>query len=498
MLQEEEESKGQPVQPLPSMSSTTSSSALSSSSSSRPLPFLAQYGHQVRLLPYTGWLLKPPYDPVLLRGFTDQDDVPTEHDVLSHLMERCPAAKIPYFILTYDDLDFDDSEEAIMGLSLPRVRHLDTEACYADLYQDFSTLKRVLDRCSNILERLDLEVCIGDSRGRGEKLDSKKDWIERTCNEWTSLRTLNLRKCIDMYLVKSLWPWLWKRCGQVEKLKVEAISSIITFSLAEGMLAHMPNLKEICLGRRYFADEWTDNEVVALLSGSRQGWKTVRLTGPLEFNKVVMEALAKHYSTLEKFSVQGCDGFTADCMVQVLSSCPRLHSIFDSGTDIYYTPEHFYPEEFIDQDDNTELPRPWACETSLKEFKIHYTAFPISTLWNPCAEGPKLRSQFYDRLARFTNLEVLWLEWMDSVFGLESSLQDGLSKLGGLKALKEVRVSRHVAWIGVREVQWMTEHWPRLRVIIGLDKDGDGREAVKWLEEHSPGITVLKGNQYTT
>ncbi|KAF9979678.1 hypothetical protein BGZ65_006193, partial [Modicella reniformis] len=113
-------------------------------------------------------------------------------------------------------------------------------------------------------------------------------------------------------------------------------------------------------------------------------------------------------------------------------------------------------------------------------------------------------SQVYDRLARLTNLETLCLGYEQAGYlnnprqwsCVEMSLESGLDKLSGLKALKELSVSRMGSKIGLKEVQWMTEQWPRLRVIYGLvreekdyGKDQHGA-AVKWLKEYHPEIDL--------
>jgi hypothetical protein len=61
-----------------------------------------------------------------------------------------------------------------------------------------------------------------------------------------------------------------------------------------------------------------------------------------------------------------------------------------------------------------------------------------------------------------------------------------------LKELKELDVFDLKTRVGIKEVQWMIEHWPRLRVIRGIklaDEKMPG-EAVEWLEQHYPGIML--------
>ncbi|KAF9345840.1 hypothetical protein BGX34_004411 [Mortierella sp. NVP85] len=86
-------------------------------------------------------------------------------------------------------------------------------------------------------------------------------------------------------------------------------------------------------------------------------------------------------------------------------------------------------------------------------------------------EDREIQGQVYDRLARFTDLESLWLGDdvnFEFIKSLEMSLKSGLGKISGLKKLKEISVIGLKTSIGVREVQWMAENWPSLRNVYGL------------------------------
>jgi hypothetical protein len=73
------------------------------------------------------------------------------------------------------------------------------------------------------------------------------------------------------------------------------------------------------------------------------------------------------------------------------------------------------------------------------------------------------------------------------------SLESGLHKLSTLKNLEELNVTCLAVRIGVEEVQWMVENWPRLRVIYGLDGNSSSeKKAVEWLKEHRPGIKLSR------
>ncbi|KAK5805614.1 hypothetical protein F5H01DRAFT_354070 [Linnemannia elongata] len=72
---------------------------------------------------------------------------------------------------------------------------------------------------------------------------------------------------------------------------------------------------------------------------------------------------------------------------------------------------------------------------------------------------------------------------------IEFSLRSGLAILAPLKELRCLSVNQGAHAIGVREVEWMCQNWPRLRSIEGLYED-DAEEAVAWLRKHRPDIEL--------
>jgi hypothetical protein len=74
---------------------------------------------------------------------------------------------------------------------------------------------------------------------------------------------------------------------------------------------------------------------------------------------------------------------------------------------------------------------------------------------------------------------------------LEMSLASGLHQLSSLKELKELIMPRTCTKVKLEEVQWMTKHWPKLRIIHGLKLKGRWSGPARWLQQHHPEI-VLK------
>jgi hypothetical protein len=297
---------------------------------------------------------------------------------------------------------------------------------------------------------------------------------------------------------------MWKRCGQVSHLKVHKIDKS-TPSLVQAMLAHMPNLQEITVGDYSSLRDipnlnavMGDDVVAALFSGSRHGWKSVSIRATVNLGQETMNALAMHYSTLENLCIDGHYDLLNRDLVQILRHCPHLHTLWymDTSNDCSTVDS----STFIDLDPDTGLHKPWLCEGPLKSLTVRIDGIPRpdsegeSTLnvEEYPGRGREIQSQVYDRLGRLTSLETLRL---GDEYGtlqsdsLEMSLESGLDKLSGLKSLKELNVGRMATKIGVKEVQWMVENWPKFSVICGLDEERDV-EAVEWLEENCPRIKV--------
>ncbi|KAF9131845.1 hypothetical protein BGW39_001233 [Mortierella sp. 14UC] len=73
---------------------------------------------------------------------------------------------------------------------------------------------------------------------------------------------------------------------------------------------------------------------------------------------------------------------------------------------------------------------------------------------------------------------------------LKMALESGLDQLKGLKNVRALDVQRMEQRVGIKEVEWMTQHWPRLNELRGLCDDGDNLEAIGWLWRHFPRIKV--------
>ncbi|KAK3811061.1 MAG: hypothetical protein J3Q66DRAFT_390949 [Benniella sp.] len=474
-----------------------------------PPSALLKYGPWIRLLPNTQELLEHVLWPQVRAR--QGNNPPTAHDLLLHFFKRCPPeAQVQNLFYQFKEAESDEMQ-SILAFTLPRLRSFDIRGSFQGTRSDFFRLKNVLGRCSTPLSYLYVDIDF--QRPDDDKAMSMEDeTAENGSICWTSLKNLALQHSPDTWDAGRFWSWMWKRCGQVERLYVDSINKS-TPSLVQAMLGYMPHLREITLGNNSIIDQETDTQtgrnivmtdkvVAALLSGSQHGWKAVAVKASAEIGKAAMNALANHYSTLEELEVDGNCHLPGRDVVQVLKSCAHLRSLL--YTDLYsdWTEGNSVVngKEFIDMDPETGLLRPWLCEGSLRILVVKIVGIPRPDLGMDGApveaypgQGREIQGQVYDRLARLTHLETLWFgdyyySLQNECLGLEVSLESGLDKLSGLKSLKEVGVKGMASNIGVKEVQWMVENWPKLSCIYGLDGYGGDEDAVQWMRENHPKI----------
>ncbi|KAG0246464.1 hypothetical protein B0O80DRAFT_454168 [Mortierella sp. GBAus27b] len=495
--------------------------------SSSSLSTLARYGSLIQMLPDQVWnhfhfqgittpsRLRQPIagQDAARQDAARQDDTgptPTPTQLFNHLYQRrCPTAQLNFFGASYQASDPGGWNKDVV-LLVPRACRLLVETNYCGPHSEFSRLKNLLDHCSSTLEVLYLRVQIDRTNTLGEDDEER---VEMESKDWTSLKTLSLQTCYDTTDSKAFWTWLWKRCYRIKRLEAPFIAGLVE-SLAQGIVAQMCDLVEISLGESTPWDEelLTDHNVATLLAGSQKGWKVVTIKETASFGSAAMDALKMHFSTLEEFLLsQREETQTAVNLAQVLSSCSSLNTFvdLDETTIVSRTHPHLEAKIFIDQDPVSGSLKAWSCEESLRVLKAKITKIPRPDLddWTNKGsypgQGREVQMLVYKRLARLTNLETLWLGKVHvaerhirprclQIDCLEMSLESGLHRLSNLKKLKELSVECMKTRIGVKEVQWMVEHWPRLRVIHGLVEHGDDRDAVEWLREHYPRIHLAQ------
>ena len=387
------------------------------------------------------------------------DDLVLADELLLHSLKRCSLDVHVACMSTFFDMDLDPDSlrKAIVDFTLPRLHHISIQITLESPRPGLSKLMNLLDRCSAILKKLELSIKIKNSGG-SDDWDGEEQTMGQD-NDWTSLKELTLDSFTESTDARRFWSWIFRRCGRVEKLEVREILGAAQV-LAQDMLTHMPNLTEITLGSssHYSHGGMDDKDVAELLSGSRKGWRVLKVCNSADVKTMAVAALQKHSSTLESLVIEQGDGVSEGGIVQVLSTCANLDTLCNADMC-----SELRAEEFGDKDPDTGLLRPWKCEPTLKVLKLVILGIPRPDVWPAEAieeihfsQEPEFHHLVYDRLARMTNLEKLCLghpsSWKQPDC-LKMSLESGLHRLSGLKRLKELGVSCMKTRIGVEEVQ---------------------------------------------
>ncbi|KAG0229389.1 hypothetical protein B0O80DRAFT_497543 [Mortierella sp. GBAus27b] len=479
-----------------------------------PSPFtsgLTKYGHWIRAIPEPNELLscldiQIHVDAWLLELPVKESEYPTPEELLCHLFKLCHnPIQIDSLHLRPEDFSSQLWRTTAKDIVF-HVKELVVEGSfhYNKVYS--SELKYLLDRLSTTLQTLTFQTDIV----------YVEDHEEETVSEgWTFFKELKLLECHEASIEGSFWTWLWTRCGHVERLHTTLFGEADTRTLVHAMLTYMPHLDTIRLEQSDTGSQSRDDQVATILLGTRKGWKTVDASRTASFGRAALKVLAGHFPTLEELRVDGCRGITGHDLVQVLSSCPHLHTLIVMDDDIYSDNVEFatiQAESFIDEDPYTGELKAWSCETSLRVFKVRIGNIPRPDLdWSEDGmvdvypnQGREMQKHVCRRLGRLINLETMWLghdPQYDGAFEhydedrhyqmdcLELSLESGLDMLSRLNTLEELNVSRMKKSVRVEDFQWMTRHWAKLKRIYGLDRKNDDDETVlKWLETHCPRI----------
>ncbi|KAI8356028.1 hypothetical protein B0O80DRAFT_448546, partial [Mortierella sp. GBAus27b] len=439
--------------------------------------------------------------------------------------------------MNIDPLDFKTNLwKMISDLLVLRLRHLVIKGPRYAPY-DPSKLKCVLDRLSATMETLTLDSDSGYVQDTNHTTEMKS---------WKSLKKLRVLK--GFYTAPSppsagifspnintnmFWSWLWTRCHHVESIEVSWISEGGAKNLTEAMQTHMPNLTKIQFGDSQRRFRCTDRVLATLLSGSRKGWTMVDVSWNTNIGQDLFDALTNHFLTLQELRMTNCT-ISGEGVVKVLSSCPNLRALvaIDNRTCSKRGCLKIAAETFIDQYPHTGGLRTWSCENSLKVLKVKIGNIPRPDMWELIklshvghmprldssgstiihkemypGEGRERQEGVYARLGRLVKLETLWLghepeeiyeepNYNDRYFQLDSldmSLESGLGSLSGLKALRELNVSRMCMAGRPQDAQWMVENWPKLLTIYGIDSEANvGNVFAATLLESSPRLKLPK------
>ncbi|OAQ25135.1 hypothetical protein K457DRAFT_129237 [Linnemannia elongata AG-77] len=338
------------------------------------------------------------------------------------------------------------------------------------------------------------------------------------------------------------------RCPNVEVLRIDQLDPYTIVTMPAFLRYACPKLSRL---------EWTrnttnsDNAIAELLQASVSGWKVLRLPMMSRFGSLALEALMESVETLEELRIGGCGQLRKNAILDLLCSAKklrRLESVADGERTEEIIELKLHAYEAYKEHVEGQMDRTWALGPSVEFLQLKLLGVPRPDVWyNQCGgrlldlnEGMDVALRFevqqwiYTQLGRLTGVQELVLgitdfdqenltnygvdpalsAILDDTFeellaehdmhlfhysSLEFSLKSGLGLLGGLKELRVLDVRKTAHRIGVEELEWMHENWPKLEKVKGLmserrwavDRDDglDVKAAVDaWMTAHPHGI----------
>ncbi|KAG0088987.1 hypothetical protein BGZ93_010088 [Podila epicladia] len=444
---------------------------------------------------------------------------PSAPDLARHFLKRCPDALLN-FQVDYEHVKSKDMFSFVLE-TIPRVDKLAIRG-KSDGRQPFpeSSFKQILLATSDRLRSLTIDIPrFRSAKGTGvnSPASSNVGDPEITARPKT-LKLITLAE-IDRGVD---WSWIWRACGQVEKIEISGISQQLIKNLTKGIRDSMPSLDTIVFGEGFlgYGNVLCVANLPSILTANTNRWKVVHCGYSCQWGLSAFDALLQHASSLEELSI--INVLDRSGIPRVLKSCPNLRNLvtIDDGRHGSSAFAEVDAQDFIDWDPARNAVQPWVSSANLETLAIKITG--ILPLGSGTPDGQQVDLQgFYEtqqriceRLGEFKALKVLtlghravvaerrsvWLNrWRTGYrttistspkqsMCLHLTLAAGLDNMGGLKNLEEFHVPNMDHQItGEQEVEWMVTNWPKISRVRGL---GVVTEARKWLKETHPEIQL--------
>ncbi|KAF9299184.1 hypothetical protein BGZ74_009018 [Mortierella antarctica] len=259
-------------------------------------------------------------------------------------------------------------------------------------------------------------------------------------------------------------------------------------------------------------------------------WKHVDLGGSNNFGPITERAVLGHCEKFTHLMVNNCrPGFSSCGILTVLRRASKLEQLY---TTIFRAWGAIPHDPVLDTLDIVSCTVLWQCAQTLQVLECEIAHVPQPDVlvgyrnqsleahpdhMGTMEQSRAIQHRIYRRLGQLTQLRKLGLGWtmfllhwtcddndgddehggqrprpvFDSRFQLaclEMNLESGLEELADLKELTILDVSRMAHRVGVRELEWMQQSWPKLTHIYGLYHPGfEGQPGVQeWVEQHQP------------
>ncbi|KAF9309497.1 hypothetical protein BG003_009696 [Podila horticola] len=207
---------------------------------------------------------------------------------------------------------------------------------------------------------------------------------------------------------------------------------------------------------------------------------------------------------LEELNVSNCSWISSRYMQQILELAPRLKVLeaMRSADEQHRTTPVLAAISILATEEWATLSlESLVCQIEVPRPDTHVAPTKRKEgLASPTIEHSRdMQRQVLRRLARQTKLREFQLgpncedegaldprfHW----YSLELSLDSGLEELVALKEIKVLSVSLTNHRVGIRELEWMVENWPRLETVHGLVRDASSeseQEVMVWLDANRP------------
>ncbi|KAF9304442.1 hypothetical protein BGZ74_001524 [Mortierella antarctica] len=439
---------------------------------------------------------------------------PSAPDLARHFLKRCPDALLN-FQVDYEHIKSKKMFPFVLE-AIPRVDKLTIRGKY-DGRKPFpdSSFQKILLATSDRLRSLTIDIPRFRLTKGADIISSPnvRD-LEITARPKTlKLITLaEINRCAD-------WSWIWRACGQVEKIEISGISQLLVRDLAKGIRDSMPCVDTVVFGKGFpgYGNVLCAANLPSILSANTNGWKAVHCGYSSQWQSSAFDALLQHASSLEELSIVNVRDRGG--IPRVLKSCPNLRKLvtIDDGRHGSNEFAEVDAQDFIDWDPARNAVQPWVSAANLETLAIKITGI----LPQGSDELPVDFQRFYEtqqriceRLGEFKALKVLtlghraivaerrsvWLNRWRTGYRttistspmqgecLHLTLAMGLDRMGGLKHLEELHIPNMNHHVTVKqEVEWMVDNWPKISRVRGL---GVVTEARKWLKETHPEIQL--------
>ncbi|KAK3810065.1 MAG: WD40-repeat-containing domain protein [Benniella sp.] len=322
---------------------------------------------------------------------------------------------------------------------------------------------------------------------------------------------------------------------RIKELEFKRLSVMPLLSLLDDIIRHCPALQSLnwdlgwnktCIAESFIhlmeAGTWPDLDSI-VVRGNSQWLDSTTYTRLLRAVRRSMRQLtfyadaigedtfevfrALHFSTLEKLDLMGCSGSTNAWALQVLTSCPRLR---------WFRAKGINAQDLLSPGEGS---RPWICH-GLEELYIFIDMGFKDNGPNRQMTDEELEQcrAVFRRLGSLKELRVLdtltsqsyahqqvFIPYNDPnhlrhvLVPLPIRLKAGLDELAGLAQLETFQFwgGRHAIYR--KELEWMVEHWKRLKVVVGgwkipVDAKLQGKfllsnELVSWMKGR--GLTTV-------